>query len=122
MDPVIEIQEVYRVGSNKGLRKFVVKERCRIYEDDLQDKEDFNLMIMDIYELILNNVTFKNWRKKHLREEDFGCYWKAIFDIVFRGTSVSLVRGEACCPATEYERQINEYEYGNVSTGVHCNF
>ncbi|KAI8890646.1 hypothetical protein K501DRAFT_290179 [Backusella circina FSU 941] len=93
-----EIQEAYGAGSEKGLRKFVVRERCRIYEDDLQDIEEFNLMIMDVYDLILNT---------------------SVFDIIFRGTNVSLIRGEPCCSATKYERQLNEYEYGDVSTGVY---
>ncbi|KAG1140552.1 hypothetical protein G6F37_007200 [Rhizopus arrhizus] len=65
---------VYTTGCEKGLRKFVVKERSRIYENDLQEVEEFNLMVMDVYDLMLNMVTFKNWDEKHLHEEDFGCY------------------------------------------------
>ncbi|KAI7897397.1 uncharacterized protein EV154DRAFT_557700 [Mucor mucedo] len=114
-----DLQKAYEAGGKKGLRKFVVRERRRIYEDEVQDKEEFNLMIMDVYDLILNNVTFKDWYEEHLHEEDFGCYWKSVFDIIFRGTNVSLIRGEACCLATKYDRQLNEYEYGDVSTGVY---
>ncbi|KAI7906366.1 uncharacterized protein BX663DRAFT_427791 [Cokeromyces recurvatus] len=79
-------------GSKKGLRKFIVRERCRIYEDYLEDLEKFNLMIMDVYDLILDTVNFKDWYGEHLHEEDFGCYWKSIFDIIFRGTHISLIR------------------------------
>ncbi|KAG1452966.1 hypothetical protein G6F46_009415 [Rhizopus delemar] len=109
----------YTTGCEKGLRKFVVKERCRIYENDLQEVERFNLMVIDVYDLMLNMVTFKDWNEEHLHEEDFGCYWKSVFDIMFRESNISLIRGEACCLATKYERQINEYKYGDVFTSIY---
>lgn len=82
-------------------------------------------------------VTFKDWNEEHLHEEDFGCYWKSVFDIMFRESNISLIRyikdlsqiylellirphrGEACCLATKYERQINEYKYGDVFTSIY---
>ncbi|EIE88644.1 hypothetical protein RO3G_13355 [Rhizopus delemar RA 99-880] len=82
----------YTTGCEKGLRKFVVKERCRIYENDLQEVERFNLMVIDVYDLMLNMVTFKDWNEEHLHEEDFGCYWKSVFDIMFRESNISLIR------------------------------
>ncbi|KAG1052045.1 hypothetical protein G6F43_005795 [Rhizopus delemar] len=109
----------YTTGCEKGLRKFVVKERCRIYENDLQEVERFNLIVIDVYDLMLNMVTFKDWNEEHLHKEDFGCYWKSVFDIMFRGSNISLIRGEACCLATKYERQINEYKYGDVFTSIY---
>lgn len=75
----------------------------------------------------LSSISLKNWRKEGLSKEDFGCYWKSVLDIIFRGTSISLVRysdgnekkktklitcrEESCCLASRHERQVNEYEY-----------
>ncbi|EIE77765.1 hypothetical protein RO3G_02469 [Rhizopus delemar RA 99-880] len=122
-----DLGESYEVGGKKGLQKFVVRERCRIYENDLESIQVFRLMILDIYESVLSSISLKNWRKEGLSKEDFGCYWKSVLDIIFRGTSISLVRysdgnekkktklitcrEESCCLASRHERQVNEYEY-----------
>ncbi|KAI8356660.1 hypothetical protein BD560DRAFT_449341 [Blakeslea trispora] len=112
------LRETYKAGGKKSLRKFVARECSKIYEDDLETAKAFELMILDTYNIILDSISYKNWHEEDLHEEDSGSYWKAVLDVLFRGTGISLVRGEACCQATKYERQINEYEYGSTSNNI----
>ncbi|KAL7309450.1 hypothetical protein PS15m_011532 [Mucor circinelloides] len=113
-----KIQEAYILGEIKGVKLFLIKEKQRIIQEDREEADAFQLKIIDIFEFILNMVQHRDWTATTLTEEDFGFYWKYVIEIIFRGSRISLKRGESCSTSTKTDRQINELEYGECSKSI----
>lgn len=101
----------------KEIRKYALKEKSRIVEEDKENVESFELKMFTVLDFIVDQCAYKTMDKEKA-EQPFTSYWTHVLKTLFRDSSIMMKTGEPTSYATKVQREINEFEYANLDKNV----
>ncbi|CEP13514.1 hypothetical protein [Parasitella parasitica] len=93
----------------RGVRLFITRERLKIYEEALEERQSFQLKVFDLINYVLDEIEYGCLPLDSF-ELDYTVYWVKMFNFMLRKSEIKIKIGEPCCAATKLDREINEFD------------
>lgn len=80
-----EMVNAFEEKGIKGLQLFITKQRLRIFEEELEEKELFGMKMFDLFNMLIDEIKYGGLSSQS-SELDFSVYWIKVFNILSRKT------------------------------------